>query len=91
MSPQDPSVGRVQLTVRVLVRATAEPLAGALVQVSAHTGHTDASGLCRFSVPSGDLVNVDVSANGFGPFGASGVLASDERWTFYLAPVAATD
>ncbi len=75
----------------MLVRATETPLAGALVHVFTDAGRTDESGLCHFSVRPGDLANVDVSAEGFDPLGASGVLASNERWTFYLAPLAAAE
>ena len=79
------------MTIRVLVRATGAPLAGALVHVFDDAGRTDEQGVCHFSVRPGDLANVDVSAKGFDPLGASGVLASDERWTFYLAPLAAAE
>jgi hypothetical protein len=72
----------------VLTRSTQVPLAGALVHASADIGHTNESGLCHFSVRPGDVVNVDVSAEGFEGFGASGVVANDEQWTFYLGRVA---
>jgi hypothetical protein len=75
----------------VLERATEAPLAGALIHVFDDAGRTDERGLCHFSVRPGDLANVNVSAEGFDPLGASGVPASDERWTFYLAPLAAAE
>jgi hypothetical protein len=82
---------RVQLTVRVLVRSSELPLPGALVLVSAEGGRTDEHGECRFSVRPGDLLYVSASASGFDPLGASGVLANDEQWTFYLTPAGGSE
>jgi hypothetical protein len=77
------------LTVRVLTRTTEQAIAGATVQSARSTGTTDALGICILSVTVGEEVDVDVSAPGYETMGASGVLGSNERWTFYLRPSAA--
>lgn len=83
------------LTVRVLARTTEEAIAGATVQSARATGTTrswdsssttDALGVCILSFALGEEVDVSVSAAGYETMGASGVLGSNERWTFYLRP-----
>ncbi len=81
---EPPATPTVTLTVRVLRRSAETPLEGALVHVDKEIGRADALGLCRFSVPSGELMSVNVSATGFMPISAAGVLQSGERWTFWL-------
>lgn len=76
----------VMLTVRVLARASETPIEGAIVTVVDHRSYqTDTAGTCTFPVESGQMTDVDVTASGYLPIGAGGVLSSDERWTFYLA------
>ena len=76
----------VMLTVRVLARASETPIEGAIVTVVDHRSYqTDTAGICTFPVESGQMTDVDVTASGYLPIGAGGVLSSDERWTFYLA------
>lgn len=77
----------VRLTVRVLTRTQEAPLPGAVVTVDGTTSKVDAAGTCEFNVRPGAMANVDVSAVGFAPLGASGILQNDERWTFYLEPI----
>lgn len=72
------------LTVRVLARASELPIAGAAVHTLNVHGVTDAQGLCTLPVSTGQELDVNVSADGYQPMGASGVLGNDERWTFYL-------
>lgn len=74
----------VTLTVRVFTRTGKTPLQGALVQMGQSAARVDASGACEFTLTTGTEASVDVSAPGYVPFGASGVLNSSERWTFYL-------
>lgn len=83
------------LTVRVLTRTTEQAIAGATVQSARSTGTTrsagssgttDALGVCILSFALGEEVDVSVSAAGYETMGASGVLGSNERWTFYLRP-----
>lgn len=74
------------LTVRVLARTSELPIAGAYIETPTTTGSTDAEGTCTLTVPAGQPVDVNVSAEGYEPMGASGVLGSSERWTFYLPP-----
>lgn len=81
----------ITLTVRVLQRTTELPIAGARVRTSTGDGSTDAAGLFVLSVAPGFSTDVDVSAPGYEPMGASGVLADSERWTFYLASASASD
>jgi hypothetical protein len=83
----DVPASSVRLTVRVLIRAQDAPVAGAVVTVDGETAKVDAAGTCEFDVRPGAMANVDVSASGFAPLGASGVLLNDERWTFYLEPL----
>jgi len=71
--------------VRVLTRTSEAPIEGAVVTALDRSGRTDATGTCVFSMPSGQMVDVDVSASGYLPMGASAVVANDEHWTFYLA------
>ncbi len=85
-----PASHMVTLTVRVVARAVETPLPGAVVRTDDGTVQADANGTCQLAVRSGATANVDVSAAGYVPLGASGVLASDERWTFYLEPVTGT-
>ncbi len=74
------------LTVRVLARTTEQAIAGATVQSARSTGTTDALGVCILPFALGEEVDVNVSAPGYETMGASGVLGSNERWTFYLRP-----
>jgi hypothetical protein len=83
----DVPASSVRLTVRVLIRAQDAPVAGALVTVDGETAKVDAAGTCEFDVRPGAMANVDVTASGFAPLGASGILMNDERWTFYLEPL----
>src|SRR5689334_5973284 len=82
--PDATGLSGVTLTVRVLQRTTELPIAGARVTTSSGTGSTDASGLFVMAVAPGRSTDVDVSAPGYESMGASGVLADNERWTFYL-------
>jgi hypothetical protein len=72
------------LTVRVLARTSEQPIAGASVLTPTGRATTDAAGVCTLSVSTGETVDVSVSADGYQPMGASGVLNANERWTFYL-------
>lgn len=72
------------LTVRVLARGSEQPIAGAQVWTSTYRTTTGADGLCALTVARGEEMEVSVSAPGYQPMGASGVLGGDERWTFYL-------
>lgn len=74
------------LTIRVLERGTEEPIASALVVGSDDRATTDASGSCTLHVVQGTEYEVNVSAPGYQPMGASAILTNNERWTFYLAP-----
>jgi hypothetical protein len=88
-SPSTSSLATPQasaLTVRVLARTTEEAIAGAIVRSAHSTGTTDVLGICILSVTVGEEVDVDVSATGYETMGASGVLGTNERWTFYLRP-----
>jgi hypothetical protein len=75
---------QIILTVRVFTRTSEAPIEGAVVTTRDRLGRTDAAGTCVFSMPSGQMVDVDVSAPGYLPMGASAIVASDEHWTFYL-------
>jgi hypothetical protein len=75
------------LTVRVLARNSQLPIAGAQIATPTLTASTDVDGMCSFTVHAGEAVDVDVSAAGYESMGASGVLGSSERWTFYLPPL----
>ncbi len=79
-----PSADTVTLTVRVFQRGTQTPVAGATVHLDQRTAQADAYGTCEFTMNSGGLANVEVSASGFSPLTVSGILRSNERWTFYL-------
>jgi hypothetical protein len=83
----DTPASSVRLTVRVLTRSSEAPLSAAVVTVDGATSRVDSAGTCEFNVRPGATANVDVSAIGFSPLGASGVLMNDERWTFYLEPL----
>lgn len=72
------------LTVRVLARGSEQPIAGAQVRTPTYRTTTGADGLCALTVARGEEMEVSVSAPGYQPMGASGVLGGDERWTFYL-------
>ncbi len=72
------------LTVRVLSRDSEQPIAGAAVQSATTSATTDALGVCTLSVVVGEELEVNVSASGYEPMGASGLLGPNERWTFYL-------
>ena len=97
-SPSTSSLATPQagaLTVRVLARTTEQAIAGATVRSVRFTGTTrseessgttDALGVCILSFAAGEEVDVSVSAEGYETMGASGVLGSNERWTFYLRP-----
>jgi hypothetical protein len=84
----DIPAARVTLTVRVLARSTEVPLPGAVVQLGGQADRADAGGVCEFTLTPGTMADVDVSAAGYKPMGASAVLQSNERWTFYLEPAA---
>jgi hypothetical protein len=76
----------VTLTVSVQIRTAARPIPDAVVRHDGHIAYTNASGEATLLVPRGQETTVDVSAAGYESLGASGVVANDERWTFYLAP-----
>jgi hypothetical protein len=78
------SAATATLTVRVLARQSELPIPGAHILTGSAQGSTDASGLCLLSIPTGAEVDVEVSADGYQPMGATGTLGNDERWTFYL-------
>ena len=86
-TPQPTATAPVTLTVRVLRRSVETPLEGAVVHVASEAVRADASGICQFSLLPGQLASVEVSAAGFLPLSASGVLHNDERWTFWLEHV----
>lgn len=76
----------VTLTVRVKARATEIPIRGALVRYNANApSYTDVSGQSVLKVVPALETTIDVSAPGYETMAASGVLAGDERWTFFLA------
>jgi hypothetical protein len=76
----------ISLTIRVHARGTQAPIGGALVSHESAGYVTDASGESRITVAPGEETTIVVSASGYHPMEASGVLNSDERWTFYLEP-----
>lgn len=77
----------VELTVRVLTRATEHAVTGAMVyQNGAVVGVTTENGELRTNVPFDSDFRIDVAAPGFVGFGAAGTVRGDERWTFYLEP-----
>jgi hypothetical protein len=80
----------------VLTRTTEQAIAGATVRSARSmgttrsaesSGTTDALGTCVLAFEVGEEVDVSVSASGYETMGASGVLGSNERWTFYLRPI----
>src|SRR5262245_43850485 len=71
--PAAPATSQVTLTVRVLTRTSEVPIEGAVVTAVGRYGRTDAAGICLFSMPNGQMVDVDVSASGYLPMGASAV------------------
>jgi hypothetical protein len=72
------------LTVRVLARESEQPIVGAAVHSSTTTVTTDSVGVCIVPFVLGEELDLDVSATGYESMGASGMLGSNERWTFYL-------
>jgi hypothetical protein len=78
------------LTIRVLSRSSGEPISGAAIAAATMQGATDASGLWALPVTPGQEMDVQVSARGYESMGASAVVGSNERWTFYLPPADAT-
>jgi hypothetical protein len=76
----------VALTVRVQARTTELPIPEARVRYGGVYYYADASGQATVSVVAGQETTIDVSADGYEPMGASAILESDERWTFYLVP-----
>ena len=84
-APIPAPANNVMLTVRVLARTSETPIEGATVTVVDRSYKTDPAGTCTFPVETGHMTDVDVTASGYLPIGAGGVLSSDERWTFYLA------
>jgi hypothetical protein len=76
----------VALTVRVQARTTEQPIPEARVRYGGVYYYADASGQATVSVVAGQETTIDVSADGYEPMGASAILESDERWTFYLVP-----
>lgn len=81
-----PTSAPVVLTVRVLRRSVETPLPGATVMLGVHAAQVNAEGVCQFSLDAGATAEVEVTAPGFQPLGAIGVLNNDQRWTFYLEP-----
>lgn len=71
--------------MHVVTRTSELPIEGAVVIAQDRSGRTDAAGICVFSLPGGQMVDVDVSASGYLPMGASAVVSNGEHWTFYLA------
>lgn len=80
-----PNIPGATLTIRVLARSSELPIEGALVRHDMESWLTNASGELAIPVPLGQEIAIDVTAAGYQPMGASAVLGSDERWTFYLA------
>jgi hypothetical protein len=76
----------ITLTIRVHARGTHAPISGALVSHEAAGYYTDLSGESHIVIVYGEETTIVVSASGYHPMEASGVLNSDERWTFYLEP-----
>lgn len=77
----------VPLTIRVLVRGTEAPIAGAAVfEHDVPMGQTAATGDFQMPVTPNTDLEINVTAAGFIGFGASGRISSAELWTFYLEP-----
>jgi hypothetical protein len=76
----------VALTVRVQARTTELPIPEARVRYGGVYYYADASGQATVSVIAGEETTIEVSADGYEPMGASAILESNERWTFYLFP-----
>jgi hypothetical protein len=74
------------VTVHVFTRGTRVPIQGAFVQCNSAAAYTSPSGESTFSIPVGGDARITVSAPGHQPLGASGVIATNEDWTFYLLP-----
>ena len=72
------------LTIRVLSRASEQPIAGATIVTPTARIATDATGVGTLVVTPGQEVDVSVSAAGYDTMGASAVVGAAERWTFYL-------
>jgi len=72
------------LTIRVLSRASEQPIAGAAIVTESVRIATDATGVGTLVVTPGEEVDVQVSAAGYDTMGASAVVGAAERWTFYL-------
>jgi hypothetical protein len=86
-APATAPASTIALTIRVLTRGTELPLADVTVlEGNRVVATTDRDGLARAQVPAGVEINIDVRANGFVGFGASGTVTTEERWTFYLEP-----
>jgi hypothetical protein len=85
-SPLAPSES-LTLTVRVNERTTEVPIDRASVQHGANTFYTNVFGESAIPVAIDRETTVTVSAPGYVEMSATGLLANDERWTFYLAPV----
>jgi hypothetical protein len=49
-----------------------------------YAGATNAQGFLKVPVPKGIEAKIDVAADGYIGFGASGTPQNDETWTFYL-------
>jgi len=84
VSPVAAPASQAILTVRVFTRTSEAPIEGAVVTALDRSSRTDAAGTCVFSISSGQMVDVDVSAAGYLPMGASAVVGNGEHWTFYL-------
>lgn len=90
MSPAAPTPAAVEtpagtLVIRVLARNSEQPIPGAHISTPTAKRSTDASGVCTLTVVAGQELDVDVSAPGYEPMGASAVVGANERWTFYLS------
>jgi hypothetical protein len=85
-TPVATATSSITLTIRVQARGTEAPIGGALVSHESTPYFTDPSGESRITVEQGEETTIVVSASGYHQMEASGVLNSDERWTFYLEP-----
>jgi hypothetical protein len=79
-----PAASTSVLTVRVLTRASEQPIARAEVRTSTSRAMTGSDGVCVLDIIPGEELEVTVSAAGYQTIIAAGVLGSHERWTFYL-------
>src|SRR5262245_13331245 len=84
-SAADPETHTLALTVRVQTRNTELPIPRAQVFHNGICYYADAAGEAVVSVVAGQETTIDVRADGYQSMSASGTLANDERWTFYLA------